>query len=67
MALNKNLKILLYGGNIWYFAEGMLGPLFAVFTERIGGGHTGCHLGVGNIFDSFRGVLYYCWENNRCL
>lgn len=37
MALNKHMKILLYGGNIWYFGEGMLGPLFAVFTERVGG------------------------------
>lgn len=37
MTLNKNIKILLYGGNIWYLGEGMLGPLFAVFTERIGG------------------------------
>jgi len=30
-------KILLYGGSIWYLGEGMLGPLFAVFAERIGG------------------------------
>lgn len=37
MALNKHVKILLYGGNIWYFGEGMLGPLLAVFTERVGG------------------------------
>src|SRR3990167_7351585 len=37
MPLNRNTKILLYGANIWYFGEGMLGPLFAVFTERIGG------------------------------
>lgn len=37
MVLNKRIKILLYGGNIWYFGEGMLGPLFAVFTERVGG------------------------------
>lgn len=37
MALNKHMKILLYGGNIWYFGEGMLGPLFAVFTEKVGG------------------------------
>lgn len=35
--MNRYVKILLYGGNIWYFGEGMLGPLFAVFTERIGG------------------------------
>jgi len=25
------------GANIWYFGEGMLGPLFAVFAERVGG------------------------------
>jgi MFS family permease len=25
------------GANIWYFGEGMLGPLYAIFTERIGG------------------------------
>jgi len=37
MHLTKKLKILLYGGNIWFFGEGMLGPLFAVFAERIGG------------------------------
>ena len=37
MALNRYMKILLYGGNIWYFGEGMLGPLFAVLTERVGG------------------------------
>ncbi len=37
MHLNKNIKVLLYGANIWYFGEGMLGPLFAIFTERIGG------------------------------
>lgn len=37
MKLNRHIKILLYGGNIWYFGEGMFGPLFAVFTERVGG------------------------------
>ncbi|MCA9478239.1 MAG: MFS transporter [Nanoarchaeota archaeon] len=37
MSLNRNIKILLYGGNIWYFGEGMLGPLFAIFTGRVGG------------------------------
>ena len=37
MALNRNIRILLYGGNIWYFGEGMLGPLFAVFTGKVGG------------------------------
>jgi MFS family permease len=37
MPLNRNLKLLLYGSNLWYLGEGMLGPLFAVFAQRIGG------------------------------
>jgi len=37
MSLNRNIKVLLNGANIWYFAEGMLGPLFAIFTEKVGG------------------------------
>lgn len=36
-ALDKRAKILLYADNLWYFGEGMLGPLFAVFTQRVGG------------------------------
>lgn len=35
--LNKRVKILLLGANIWYLGEGMLGPLFAVFSQQIGG------------------------------
>lgn len=35
--MNRHIKLLLFGGSIWYFGEGMLGPLFAVFAERIGG------------------------------
>jgi MFS family permease len=35
--VSSRIRILLYGSNIWYFGEGMLGPLFAVFAERIGG------------------------------
>jgi MFS family permease len=37
MSLSKTTRILLIGANIWYFGEGMLGPLFAVFAERVGG------------------------------
>ncbi|PKL36752.1 MFS transporter [Candidatus Peregrinibacteria bacterium HGW-Peregrinibacteria-1] len=37
MTINKHIRILLYGGNIWYLGEGMFGPLFAVFTEKVGG------------------------------
>jgi MFS family permease len=37
MKFSRTTKILLLGANIWYFGEGMLGPLFAIFAERIGG------------------------------
>jgi MFS family permease len=37
MKLSKITKILLWGANIWYFGEGMLGPLYAIFSEKIGG------------------------------
>jgi predicted MFS family arabinose efflux permease len=35
--MTKTAKILLLGANIWYFGEGMMGPLFAVFAQRVGG------------------------------
>jgi MFS family permease len=35
--LNRKSKILLISDNLWYFGEGMFGPMLAVFTERIGG------------------------------
>jgi hypothetical protein len=35
--LTRTLKILLLGANIWYFGEGMMGPLFAIFSEKVGG------------------------------
>ena len=35
--LSQRTKILLWGSNIWYLGEGMLGPLFAVFAQRVGG------------------------------
>jgi MFS family permease len=35
--MNNKIKALLYSSNIWYFAEGMFGPLLAVYTEHIGG------------------------------
>jgi MFS family permease len=37
MKLTRTLKILLLGANIWYFGEGMMGPLFAIFAEKVGG------------------------------
>lgn len=38
MKVNKTIRLLLIGANIWYFGEGMLGPLFALFSQRIGSG-----------------------------
>lgn len=35
--MTEKTKILLYSNNLWVFGEGMLGPLFAVFAERLGG------------------------------
>ncbi len=37
MVLNRHIKVLLYGANIWYFGEGLFGPLLATFAQRVGG------------------------------
>lgn len=65
--LNRRGKILLVGSAMWYFGEGMFGPLFAVFAQDIGGNIldvtsawavflvvTGiCTVIVGKVADSF--------------
>lgn len=35
--MNKIARVLMTGSLIWYFGEGMLGPLFAIFAQQIGG------------------------------
>ena len=35
--MNRIIKMMILADATWYFGEGMLGPLFAIFTERIGG------------------------------
>ncbi len=35
--MNRYRKILLASSYVWYFGEGLLGPLYAVFAQRIGG------------------------------
>jgi uncharacterized membrane protein len=30
-------KILLYSGDLWFLGEGMFGPLFAIYSQKIGG------------------------------
>src|SRR3989339_136741 len=37
MVINRKIKLLLYGGGLWFFGEGMFGPLFALFAEKVGG------------------------------
>lgn len=37
MALNRVTKILLIASSLWYFGEGLFGPLFAIYAEKIGG------------------------------
>lgn len=37
MSLSKTSKILLFGANVWYFGEGLFGPLYAIFAEKVGG------------------------------
>ena len=35
--MNRPTKLLLLASSLWFFSEGLLGPLFAVFSEQIGG------------------------------
>ena len=35
--MRREARILFWGSNLWYFAEEMLGPLFAIFAQEIGG------------------------------
>ena len=37
MGLNRVTKILLIASSLWYFGEGLFGPLFAIYAEKIGG------------------------------
>lgn len=35
--MKRSAKMLLFASSLWYFGEGLFGPLFAVFSEKIGG------------------------------
>ncbi|MBI5470274.1 MFS transporter [Candidatus Kaiserbacteria bacterium] len=35
--MNKQATILVWSSNIWNFGDGLLGPLFAVFAQKVGG------------------------------
>lgn len=37
MRLSKTIRILLIASSLWYFGEGLFGPLFAIFTQKVGG------------------------------
>ncbi len=35
--MNKRASILIWSSNLWNFGDGLLGPLFAVFAQKVGG------------------------------
>jgi predicted MFS family arabinose efflux permease len=35
--MTRPVRLLLIASSLWYFSEGLLGPLFAIFSEQIGG------------------------------
>ena len=35
--MSRTTKWLLVASSLWYFGEGLFGPLFAVFSEKVGG------------------------------
>lgn len=37
MNFSKIQKVLLFASGLWFFGEGLFGPLFAVFAEKVGG------------------------------
>lgn len=37
MKLTKIHKVLLLSSSLWFLGEGLLGPLFAIFAEKVGG------------------------------
>lgn len=37
MLMNNKERVLLLSGNLWTLGAGMLGPLFAVYSQKIGG------------------------------
>jgi predicted MFS family arabinose efflux permease len=37
MQLSKLSRVLIIASSLWYFGEGLFGPLFAVYAEKIGG------------------------------
>lgn len=37
MKITQVQKILLIASSLWFFGEGLMGPLFAVFAEKVGG------------------------------
>ena len=37
MKLSKLSKVLIIASSLWYFGEGLFGPLFAVYSEKMGG------------------------------
>jgi len=37
LPMKRSTRMLLFASSLWYFGEGLFGPLFAVFSEKVGG------------------------------
>jgi hypothetical protein len=37
LPLKRSTRMLLFASSLWYFGEGLFGPLFAIFSEKVGG------------------------------
>lgn len=37
LPMKRSTRMLLFASSIWYFGEGLFGPLFAVFSDKVGG------------------------------
>jgi hypothetical protein len=37
LPMKRSVRMLLFASSLWYFGEGLFGPLFAVFSEKVGG------------------------------
>ena len=55
--LTKTTKILLIASSLWYFGEGLFGPLFAIYAEKIGGDFQSSYTIFTNIDSKPLGIL----------
>ncbi len=71
--MSRPTRILLFAGNIWNFAEGMFGPLLAVFSQRVGGdileitGAWATYLLVSGVLQMFIGRISDRFDKRRIM